>query len=231
MNCTFRLALVAILSILLAGSRAAAETPLGFYLGGGVISANVSVEDNDDYYDCCYYYGPYEFDEGEEDSGFSVHLGYRFLPFFGAEIAYLDAGQPQWDERYVYVPDLDDVFDTLVELDIQSTQLSALGILPFARIWEVYARGGIAYWTADAEQWLIGGAQGDEYTRTVDDEGTAFLFGIGLGVSPRSDWHLRLEYQSYSLEEDLLIVDDDATLDTLMLEIQYRLSGGQVSTY
>jgi opacity protein-like surface antigen len=219
-----RLARVTLLPLMVAGLPAIAEPPLGFYLGGGVSSSNVSVEDNDDYYgDCCYYYGPYDYDEGEEDTGFSVHAGYRFLPYFAAELAYQDAGQPQWDERNLYVRDLDDVFDSLVDLDIQSTQLSALAILPFASVWEAYVRLGVAYWTADADQWLIGGAEGDIYERTVDDEGTTFVFGIGLGASPIPNWHIRLEYQSYSIEEDLLLVNDDATLDSFVLELQYRV--------
>jgi opacity protein-like surface antigen len=213
-----------LLPLALTSMPAFAEAPLGLYLGGGINWAQVAVED-DDYrdYDCCYYYGPYDFDQGEEDTGFTVHAGYRFNPWIAAELAYLDAGQPEWDERYVYVRDLDDVFDTLVELDIQSVQLSGLAILPFANIWEVYLRGGVAYWTADAEQWLIGGEDGEVYTREVDDEGTNFLIGLGLGASPAPSWHVRIEYQSYWLEEDLLLVDGDASLDTLLVELQYRL--------
>jgi len=205
---------------------AAAEAPLGFYVGGGVGWAQVSVEDDDYHnYNCCYYYGPYDYDQGEEDTGFALHAGYRFNPWIAAELAYLDAGNPEWDERYVYVSDLDDVFDTLVELDLQSIQLSGLGILPFADIWEVYLRAGIAYWTADAEQRLIGGVDGDVYVRDVDDDGTNFLIGLGLGVSPAPSWQVRVEYQSYWLDEDLLLVNGDTSLDTLLLELQYRFGG------
>lgn len=228
MNVLGRCACSLLLPFALISVPASSETPLGPYLGGGISWAQVSVED-DDYrdYDCCYYYGPYDFDQGEEDNGFSVHAGYRFNPWVAAELAYLDAGQPEWDERYVYVRDLDDVFDTLVELDIQAIQLSGLAMLPFSNIWEVYLRGGLAYWTADAQQWLIGGADGEVYTREVDDEGTSFLIGLGLGASPAPNWTIRVEYQSYWLEEDLLLVDSDVSMDTLLLELQYRIAALQ----
>ena len=215
---------VATVMLLAVASPASADPPLGIYFGGGVGWSNVTVEDDDD---CCYYYDDYgyDYDEGDEDTGFSAHVGYRFLPYFAAEIGYVDAGTPQWDARYVYVPDLDDVFDTSVDLEIQAAQLSGLGILPFGRIWEVYARAGVAYWWADADQRLVRTFDGALFERAIDDEGATFLFGIGIGVSPTPAWHMRLEFQSFAIEEDLLAVNDDSTLDSILIEAQFRTGG------
>jgi hypothetical protein len=214
--------LIALLLLALLPLTAAAEAPLGFYLGGGFGWSQLSAESDDYYHDCCYYYGPYEFDQGEEDNAFSAHAGYRFNPWIGVELAFLDSGKPEWDERYIYVEDLDDVFDAFVEMDLQSFQLSALGILPFAQVWEGYFRLGAAWWTADAEQTLYGGEFGDVYTRTVDDDGIDVLVGIGLGASPAPNWQIRVEYQSYWIEEDLLLNNEESSVDSFVVELQYR---------
>ena len=201
---------------------ASAQPPLGFYVGGGVGWGNVSVEDDDYYYDdCCYYYGA-DWDDGEEDVGFGLHMGYRFQPYFAAELAYLDAGKPEWDHRDVYVPELGDYADTEVALDVQAAQLSGLAILPFAGIWEAYARLGVAYWWADADQAVYPLFEDAYYTRSIDDEGTSFLFGIGVGASPTPMWHIRLEFQSFPIDEELLVENGDTTIDTFLLEAQYR---------
>jgi hypothetical protein len=71
----------------------------------------------------------------------------------------------------------------------------------------------------DAQMCRSGGANacvGD------DDEGTSFLFGIGIGASPTPAWHLRLEFQSFPIEEELLVASSDTTVDTFLLEARYR---------
>jgi len=215
-------ALVALAACLAIAAPAGAQTPPGFYVGGGIGWANVSVEDDDDYYDdyygCCYY----DYDTGEEDVGFGAHIGYRFNPYFAAELGYLDAGKPHWDHRDVYVRDLDDFADTEVDLEVQAAQLSVLAILPFGGIWEGYARIGASFWRADAEQAVYPLFDDVYYTRSIDDEGTSFLFGIGIGASPTPAWHLRLEFQSFPIDEDLLVASSDTTVDTLLLEVQFR---------
>lgn len=213
---------VALLALFAFVAPVRADPPLGPYIGVGVGVSNVIVEEDDD--DCCYYYD-YEYDEGEEDVGFSVHSGWRFHPYLAVEIGYLDAGEPQWDDGFVYVRELDDVFDTWVNLDLQAAQVSALGILPFSDFWEVYGRLGVAYWWADADQLLVRTFDGAVFEQTVDDEGTTFLIGIGFGVSPTRAWHLRLEFQSFWIEEDLLVVDEDSTLNTILFETQFRMGG------
>lgn len=217
------LAIVALAAGLATAIPASAQAPDGFYVGGGLGWANVSVEDDDDYYDdCCYYDYDYDYDNGEEDVGFGAHIGYRFSPYFAAEFGYLDAGKPHWDHRDVYVPDLDDFGDTEVDLELEAAQLSVLAILPFAGVWEAYVRIGASFWRADAQQAVYPRFDDAYYTRSIDDEGTSFLFGIGIGASPTPAWHLRLEFQSFPIEEELLVASSDTTVDTFLLEAQYR---------
>lgn len=212
---------VAIAVLLSASVHAAADTPLGFYVGAGVGWGNVSVEDDDYYHSCCNYYGT-DWDDGEEDVGFGAHIGYRFQPYFAAELGYLDAGKPEWDHRDVFVPDLGDYADTYISLDVQAAQLSGLAILPFAQAWELYARFGVAYWWADAEQAVYPLFDDVYYARSVDDEGASFLFGIGVGASPAPRWNVRFEFQSFPVDEELLVEDGDTTIDTFLLQIQFR---------
>ena len=216
------LALVALAACLAIAAPASAQTAPGFYVGGGIGWANVSVEDDDDYYDdyygCCYY----DYDTGEEDVGFGAHIGYRFNPYFAAELGYLDAGTPHWDHRDVYVADLDDFADTEADLEVRAAQLSVLAILPFGGAWEGYARIGASFWRAEAEQAVYPLFDDVYYTRSIDDEGTSFLFGIGIGASPTPAWHVRLEFQTFPIEEELLVSNGDTTVDTLLLEVQYR---------
>lgn len=208
-----------------AQAPAVTRAPGGFYFGGGVGWANVSVEEDDNYYydDCCYYYDyDYEYDQGEEDTAFSAHIGYRFSPYFATELAYVDAGQPHWDHRDVYIRGLDEFADTEVDVEIQAVQLSALAILPFAGSWEAYVRAGASFWSADAEQAVYPLFSNVYYTNEFDDDGTSFLFGIGLGASPAPDWHLRFEFQMFPIEEELLVASGDTTVDTFLFEVQYR---------
>jgi len=220
------LAVATLAACLATTAPASAQTAGGFYAGGGIGWANVSVED-DDFDDCCYYYPypydyDYDYDSGEEDVAFDAHIGYRFNPYFAAELGYLDAGKPHWDHRDVYVRGLDDYADTEVDLEIQAAQLSVLAILPFGGIWEGYARIGASFWRADAEQSVYPLFDDVYYTRSIDDEGTSFLFGIGIGASPAPGWHVRFEFQSFPIEEELLVSSGDTTVDTFLLEVQFR---------
>ncbi len=221
MDKRIRLSLAAVVLGIAAAAPALAQGPGGFYLGGGAGWTNVSVEDDDYYYDCCYdYYHSY--DSGEEDAGFAAHVGYRFGPYFAAELGYLNGGKPHWDHSDVYVPELGDFADTEADLEIEAAQLSVLAILPVGGSWELYGRLGASFWWAESEQRVYPLFENVSYARSLDDEGTNFLFGIGIGVSPAPAWHVRFEFQSFPIEEELLVSRGDTTVDTLLLELQYR---------
>lgn len=215
-------AIIALALLVMGAAPAGAQVPLGLYVGGGIGWGNVSVEDDDYYYGDYYWYGN-DWDDGDEDVGFNIHVGYRFQPYFAAELAYLDAGKPEWEHSSVYIPDLDDFADTEVTLDAHAAQLSGLAILPFAGAWEVYARLGVSYWWADAEQAVYPYTGDFYYTRSQDDEGASLLFGIGIGASPAPLWNFRFEYQSFPIEEELLVENGDTTVDTFLLQVQYNL--------
>lgn len=223
------LAILTLAACLATAAPASAQTPHGFYGGGGIGWSNLSVQENDSNGCSFWYYlwlntcvSDNDYDSGEEEVGFGAHMGYRFNPYIAAEIGYLDAGKPGWGQSAVYVQELGDYADTQSDLEIQAAQISGLAILPFSRTWEIYMRLGASFWKADAQQSVHSPAGDVVYTRSIDDQGTGWLIGLGIGASPTPRWHARLELQSFQIDEDLLGVHGDASVDTVLLELQYR---------
>jgi len=195
------------------------DTVRGFYAGAGIGDAGPTTWNN--------YYWYSDIESGDSDTSLSVFAGYRFNRYLAVEVAWFDAGTMGWDQSLVYVPDLLDVYNTHVDLDVTTVNASVVGVLPFARIWEVYLRGGVAYYDADAEQRLTPSYGGVPVTRSIDDSGADFLFGFGVGVTLFNRAHLRLEFQTFFIDEDLLAVEDDtASVDTILLDLQYRFGDG-----
>jgi Outer membrane protein beta-barrel domain len=203
------------------GANASAGSETGFYFGAGAGGSNVSVTDwnNNGHNDCCDYY----YQDGDGDTAFVGHVGYRFLPYLAVEVGYLDSGNPRWNENGVFIGELGDFFNLSVDLKkLEATQVSVLGILPFASIWEAYVRGGVAYWSADADQTAIGTFNGALFRRSVNKSDAGFLFGVGIGATPLPHWHFRVEVQTYSIDQDLLGGYGDASVDSALFEAEYR---------
>jgi hypothetical protein len=195
----------------------------GFYLGGGGSYSNVSVATNDeDCHDGCYWWGDYDYDEGDGAYGYSVHAGARVHPFVALEVSYLDSGTIGWDKDLVYMPEFNDYYNNHVDFSAKVTELSVLGILPFADIWELYVRLGGAWWDARSTQHLDQSFGNAVVNRSVDDNGTSMVFGVGFGVTVFKGLHLRLDFQTLGIDEDVLNARDDASLDSFLLEAQYR---------
>ena len=204
------------------GQPVADDSPRGFYLGAGIGSSSPSSFEGSGWY-------YWDTETGDSETSVIAFGGYRFNKFVALELGYLDAQDTGFSDTLVFVPELLDIYNTDIDLDVSAAQLSVLGILPFAQIWEVYLRGGLAFWDAEAEQRLTPSFGGVPVSRSVDDDGTGFLFGLGVGVTLFERFHVRLEYQTFEIEEDLLADEqlDAASLDTLSLDLQYRFGGGR----
>jgi hypothetical protein len=193
----------------------------GFYLGAGLGYANVySWEDNDDDDD------DYNFDTdyGDGDLGYVVSSGYRFNPYLAAEVAYTDSGTLDWDDSNIFVDDLGGIYDVDARIDVTSYQLSALGILPFFEVWEIYVRGGLAIWDAESDQTLSPQLGGATVRRQIDEDGVDILLGLGAGRTFAERWHMRVEYNTYRIDDDLMELQsgDDANTDMWSLQLLYR---------
>ena len=73
-----------------ASTAALAQDPLGFYIGGG--AGESTVRSDDPGYGLPGYYNDHQ-------SAFQAVFGLRPLPFLGAEVEYIDFGQPSQRHR------------------------------------------------------------------------------------------------------------------------------------
>jgi opacity protein-like surface antigen len=223
-------------TLLFAATAQAQGAPAGWrglYIGGGGNYSNVSVDvDSGCYdYDECWWGDYYDYDTGDGDYGYNVHVGLRINDYVALEAGYVDTGTIRWEEDLVYFPDDDlrDYYNNRVDFSAQITEVSLLGILPASEWFEVYLRLGAGFWDAESEQHLEQSFGLDERTRRVTDSGTGMLGGVGFGVTFADALHVRLEYQATTIDEDMLNARDDSSVESILLELQFRFGAGQSS--
>jgi len=188
----------------------------GWYFGGGVAATNVFANQD---------YGLSASSErGSSDSGFVINGGYRFNRFLAAEIGYLDGGEPTFQTVIVdsSVPSLITSVDLMQKTD--AFEATLVGILPFFKIWEIYIKGGAAFWDASSQQVFTPITGGSTTTRQVDKDGVDFLLGVGFGVTVWKKLHLRFEYQAFRTDDELLALNDEreARFDAFSAEVHWR---------
>jgi hypothetical protein len=214
---------------LLAGTARAQgfEAPWrGIYVGGGGNFSDVSVEVGSACYDYDCWWGEYDYyEDGDGDYGYALHVGWRVYDYVALEVGYVETGDIRWEEEIVYFPEFNDYYNNRVDFSAQIVQASVLGILPYDRF-ELYLRLGAGFWDADSVQRLDQSFGTDVVNRSVSDSGTGFLGGIGFGVTLWKNLHVRFEAQSTTIDEDVLNARDDAGIDVLLLEAQYRFGAG-----
>jgi hypothetical protein len=202
----------------------------GVYLGGGGNYATVSVEVGTACYDYDCWWGEYDYyDNGDGSFGWSAHAGIRLHDYVALEAGYLETGSIRWEEDLVYMPEFNDYYNNRVDFSASITEVSVLGILPFADRWEVYLRLGAGFWDGTSQQRLDQSFGNDMVTRAVDDSGTGLLAGVGVGVTLGDAWHIRLDLQTVTIDEDVLNTNDDASIDSFLLEVQYRIGARRAS--
>jgi hypothetical protein len=195
----------------------------GFYFGGGGTYSNVSVQvGHGDCHDDCYWGDYYDYDEGDGDYGYSLHAGWRMHRFVALEVSYLDAGTIGWDQDLVYMPEFNDYYNNRIEYSAKATEVTVLGILPMGSMWEAYMKVGAAFTESESQQRLDQSFGDAVITRSVSDRGTDFVWGLGVGVTFADVFHVRLGFESVGIDEDVLNTRDDTTLDSILLEGQFR---------
>jgi OOP family OmpA-OmpF porin len=112
-----------VLLSLVASAACADDPPMGFYVGAGIGTASLELEDADS-----------SADFSGDDTGWKIAAGYRFLKWVAVEANYEDYGRPE-----------DDVLGVRLRGDFNSFSVSALGLLPLGNF-DLFARGGLARW-------------------------------------------------------------------------------------
>jgi hypothetical protein len=192
----------------------------GWYVGGGAVAANVFAATDIGLSSTS--------ERGSSDTGFVINGGYRFNRFLAAEIGHLDGGEPSF-QTIIFDPIAPNPISTVnVTQETKAFEATAVGLLPFFKIWEIYMKGGAAFWDASSQQLFTSINGGPTTTRQVDKDGVDFLLGLGFGVTVWKKLHLRFEYQAFRTDDDLLALNDDreARFDAFIAEAHWRLGKG-----
>lgn len=135
-------------------------------------------------------------DKSEDGFTYGVLVGYQILPYLAVEAAYVDLGDAEF-KRNATVSDGVTSAAVRAQATTESSgpALSALGILPFMKGWEVHARAGVYFSSNDATARLS--VDGFEQAASDSSNTTEFLWGAGIGYT-RGNYTGRLDYQQYT---------------------------------
>lgn len=193
----------------------------GLYVGAGGSYSNVSVEVPNDCPSCNWWGEDPQYESGDGDFGLNAHIGVRVHRYVALEVGYLDERSVRWDENWVYIPQLDNFYRNKVDFSFTMPEASLLLIAPFGGF-EAYLRLGVGFWEGTSSQRLTDPSTGESYSRQFDDDGEGFLIGAGMGYTFVPGWHVRVDLQTVTLDNDMLNVREDTSIDTILLELQYR---------
>jgi OmpA-OmpF porin, OOP family len=119
----------------------------------------------------------------ETTSGFKAYGGYKLNRFFGLELGFSNFGQARADGTLNGTP----VFGSWKGY---AADLSAIGFLPLGDHFELFAKGGVAFW--DITSTLATSASGN-----VNDRGLSGVLGAGATVWLLPQAGLRVQYDWY----------------------------------
>jgi hypothetical protein len=148
--------------------------------------------------------------------------GYRLNRNIAFEIGYSDAGSPQFMAIKGPQCTAPEICVVDVELETMATTVAVVGIYPLGKIWEVYAKGGAAFWDATSKQSLASSPSDIPIESQISSNGSSFLIGVGAGVMVGEHAHLRIDAQMYEVDSKLLAVDRPAGIDQYSIEFHWR---------
>lgn len=175
----------------------------GWYIGAGVNGDSQSVMDLNSSPDV--FNGELSASDKVERSsgnvGFDVFVGRMVNEHFGMELGYTLVGTQEFKSK-----DAAGVKTDKVEVDQWNVHLVALGKLPIAHYFDVYAKGGVAYYNTDQEFKVIAtGAKQTDTSHTM-----ALTYGVGLDIN-WDNWGIRGEYNviwpANNVRDDFYISD------------------------
>jgi opacity protein-like surface antigen len=158
----------------------------------------------------------------DSSRGYGAMLGYRFSPFFAAEIAYVDLGKLEYhSDLLLGGPVIGGTAATAVDIRQKSTGLgvSALAHLPLTETWELYGRGGFMLSNIETRITTTLADQSDSQEFSTNSEN--FYAGAGVAFHPSEAWTVRAEFQRFFDVGAEEIAETD--LDFLGLQVMYRI--------
>jgi opacity protein-like surface antigen len=180
-------ALLAGLLLLGGGTVRAEENPTGPYVTVGVGDFTAKIDDIEGVTDAINNL------KDSTDTAWKIGFGWRFAKFFALETDYLDLGNPSAN------------FDATgsdgdYKVELSGYGLYAIGTLPLG-IFELFAKLG--YYFHDLKVNVdfnnIGVNNGSVFTS--DDNGQAWVYGIGAGVTLIDHLNFNLEYEQMDIDK------------------------------
>lgn len=158
---------------LLASTTVLAETQPGFYVGAGIGSASIEVDDTG-------------FDA--DDTAFKVFGGYNFNQYFGVEAAYFDGGKP--DEVVAGTGG-----QGRIEVGPTGLNLSAVGRLPLGEAFSLFGKLGYASYDID-----IKGRVNGQVVASASGSDEDVSYGVGAAYNFGA-FELRGEYEGIDIAD------------------------------
>lgn len=190
-------------TLTLAGPAAWAGEGPGFYAGGSVGLSHYEDEEDDIEADFRAAGFAADVDSDTNDLGWKIFGGYRFTPYFGAELAYIDLGEESVDV------DLGPLLGTLTATNsVSGASVAGTAGYPVLPNAYVFGKLGGFIWDSNAEGSPVG--LGD------DDSGVNLTFGIGGTYQLVEHVKVRAEWERFQG-----LGDDDTDVDLFTGGIQY----------
>ncbi len=212
---------LATLAALFATQPAFAEST-GFYVGADVGTVSVDIREGD--IDAFLTEGlagegltfdATSSDLDDSDMTWGLTAGWKFIPYMAVEAQYLDLGEA----TYSTTGTVDSLpVDADLTLDSSGFTLSVLGILPFAEVWEVYARLGMYFGDTEADASVTVDGISDSVSDSQSEE--ELIYGIGGGYTFNETWNIRVEYTIFQDLGDEKLTGE-ADVDRFVIGVNY----------
>ena len=159
----------------------------------------------------------------DSDTTFSLFGGYRFSPYFGVEIGFLDFGAAEYRASGVVDPigpQLPVGVSMSQDVELSGFTATALGAVPIGNAFDVHGRLGVLF--ADTEVSATVSDASFSASESVSADSQDFFYGLGLGFQLGQNWAFSLDWQQF---KD--VGDDDETgeadVNRLSLGVIYKL--------
>jgi OOP family OmpA-OmpF porin len=167
------------------GHAMADDNDSGFYLGAGYGQFNTTIKNVENVTDVI---GDIDTDDG----AWKVFAGWRFIKYLSLEADYIDLGNPRGNF---------DASGSNGDYRVEASGFGAyvIGTLPIT-IFELSAKAGY-YWhdvKLDVNLNNIGANNGN--VLHSDDNGSAFVYGVGAGVTVIDHLNFNLEYERMDID-------------------------------
>ena len=132
----------------------------------------------------------------DKDTGWKAFAGYRIMKYLAVEGAYTNLGEAT--ANTVITAPVAGTVNTDVESE--SWNISAVGILPLNDQFSLFARLGVNVWNIDASS--SGTGSGGPFVLDVSDDGTDVVYGLGAAYNITQNLSVRGEWERYDFDGD-----------------------------